>query len=140
MKPLTYVNRSGAALALLLEAGLAADDLLVVVDDVNLAPGRLRLRASGSDGGHNGLKDLIRTLGSDGFARLRMGVGGAAPGTLREHVLEAFAEAEAEIMAEAVDRAARAVEAFLDGVTIPMLMPEVNRKSSDPGRGEGQHA
>lgn len=140
VKPLTFVNRSGEALRLLLESGVEATDLLVVVDDIHLQPGRLRLRAKGSDGGHNGLKDLGRALGSDDYARLRIGVGGAEPERLREHVLDAFAESEAVFMTEAVDRAARAVEAFLDGVTVPMLMPEVNRKSSDLGGGEGQHA
>ena len=140
VKPTTYVNRSGEALELLLAEGLDAADLLVVVDDVNLAPGRLRLRARGSDGGHNGLKDLSRALGSDDFARLRIGVGGVESERLREHVLDVFDESETVFMVEAVDRAARAVEAFLDGVTVPRLMPEVNRKSIGPGEGEDQHA
>lgn len=140
VKPLTYVNRSGEALRALLDMGVAREDLLVVVDDVHLVPGRLRLRAQGSDGGHGGLKDIGRALGSDEYARLRIGVGQAPGERLKEHVLAAFDESEAGFVAEAVDRAARAVEAFLDGVTVPKLISAVNRQTSDPGGSEGQHA
>lgn len=139
LKPLTYVNRSGQVLEHLLERGLELPDLLVLVDDIHLAPGRLRLRERGSDGGHNGLKDLIRAAGSVEFARLRIGVGREGEGDLRDHVLDAFDESEAEVMAGAVDRAARAVEDFLGGETIPALVPRVNRKVK-PEASEGPHA
>jgi peptidyl-tRNA hydrolase, PTH1 family len=82
IKPLTYMNRSGQALRPLLRLNAfdPARDLLVVVDDVALEPGRVRLRASGSAGGHNGLKSIEGAVGSRDYARLRLGVGGAPPG------------------------------------------------------------
>jgi PTH1 family peptidyl-tRNA hydrolase len=82
VKPLTYMNRSGQALVALLRAGAfdIASDLLVIVDDVALEPGRARLRASGSAGGHNGLKSIEATLGTRDYARLRIGVGAKPPG------------------------------------------------------------
>ena len=82
LKPLTWMNRSGAALVPLLgdpEVDIARD-LLVVVDDVALDPGRARLRASGSAGGHNGLKSVESALGTQDYPRLRIGVGAPPPG------------------------------------------------------------
>ena len=82
LKPVTFMNRSGAALAPLAgdpELDIARD-LLVVVDDVALAPGRARFRPSGSAGGHNGLKSVEAALGTQAYARLRIGVGSPAPG------------------------------------------------------------
>ncbi|NIP81136.1 MAG: aminoacyl-tRNA hydrolase, partial [Gemmatimonadetes bacterium] len=82
LKPVTFMNRSGAALAPLLgESALdITEDLLVVVDDVALDVGRLRLRPSGSPGGHNGLKSVETVLGTREYARLRIGVGSPPPG------------------------------------------------------------
>jgi len=89
VQPLTYVNRCGPVLARLRDRdGLHEDRLLVVVDDVWLEPGRLRLRAGGSDGGHNGLRSLQGNLGTDRFPRLRVGIGPAPDGVpLEAHVL-----------------------------------------------------
>lgn len=82
VKPLTYMNRSGAVLAPLREQADfdVARDLLVVVDDVALDPGRARFRASGSAGGHNGLRSVEDSLGTRDYARLRIGVGAVPPG------------------------------------------------------------
>lgn len=82
IKPLTYMNRSGGALRPLLRMNAfdPVRDLLVVVDDVALEPGRVRLRPSGSAGGHNGLKSIEAALGGGEFARLRIGVGAAPSG------------------------------------------------------------
>lgn len=90
MKPSVYMNRSGRAVASFLNgSGICAEQLLVVCDDVNLDLGRLRLRASGSSGGHNGLQDIIRSLDTEDFPRLRMGIGPAPGGAdLAEHVLD----------------------------------------------------
>ena len=129
VKPLTFVNLSGHAVADLLrffKVDLA--DLLVVVDDVNLELGRLRARPSGSAGGHNGLKSLIGQLGSGGFARLRVGIGrGDARRDLADHVLARFDAEERPVVVEAVARAADAAELFVtDG--IGPVMNRFNRK------------
>lgn len=86
-KPLTYMNLSGKALASLMqETSTPPSEVLVIVDDINLPTGRLRLRASGNDGGHNGLKSIIDLIGTN-FWRLRIGVGQPAQPDLVNHVL-----------------------------------------------------
>ena len=128
-KPLTSMNLSGNATRDLLQFyKIDAADMLVVVDDVNLELGRLRARASGSAGGHNGLKSVIETLGSDAFARLRVGVGrGDARRDLADHVLSKFDPAERPVVEESVARAADAAELFIaDG--IGSVMNRFNRK------------
>ena len=97
-KPLTFMNLSGPAVVGLTQFyKIELPDLLVVVDDVNLELGRLRARAAGSAGGHNGLKSIIGALGSDAFARIRIGVGGGDPRRdLSGHVLGRFAPGGAD--------------------------------------------
>jgi PTH1 family peptidyl-tRNA hydrolase len=103
LEPLTYMNRSGSVLAplLRLEGFDVARDLLVVVYDAALPVGRVRLRASGSAGGHNGLKSVEATLGTPDYARLRIGVGVAPPDAdLAAWVLSGFDdESERQILA-----------------------------------------
>jgi PTH1 family peptidyl-tRNA hydrolase len=110
-RPLSYMNRSGtAARRLLAELDIRAEDMLVVVDDVDLPLGALRLRFSGGPGTHNGLRDLCDALGT-GFPRLRVGVGGGDPELdLAEHVLSPFSPDEQPLAAAAVRRASDAVE------------------------------
>ena len=136
-KPLTFMNASGAAVA-----GLAryykidAADLLVVVDDVNLELGRLRARARGSEGGHNGLRSIIEHLGTTAFPRVRVGVGrGDRRRDLADHVLARFEPDERPVIDEAVTRAADAVELFLTG-SIQEVMNLYNRKGSDEDTSE----
>lgn len=122
-KPLTFMNLSGTAVVGLLQFyKVEPADLLVVVDDVNLELGRLRARPSGSAGGHNGLKSIIGSLGSDGMARLRIGVGrGDDRRDLADHVLAKFDAHERAIVAETVDRSADAVELFVaEGIAAVM--------------------
>ncbi len=92
VKPLTFMNRSGDCLAPLLRNKISSpESLLVVVDDINLPLGKLRFRAGGSAGGHNGLKSLIERVGCRDFHRLRMGVGSSNPSQdLADHVLAKF--------------------------------------------------
>lgn len=128
-RPLSFMNRSGQAVRWLLEKiERPAEELLVVVDDVDLPLGRLRMRRSGGPGTHNGLRDLCDQLG-EGFARLRIGVRGEGPvEDLAEYVLSDFVADEEEVVAAAVRRAADAVEAALrDG--IDAAMQEYNRPS-----------
>ena len=115
MAPLTYMNASGEALAAWRDRhGLDPAELLVVVDDVYLPSGSLRLRVAGSSGGHRGLESLEAVVGRE-FARLRLGVGAAQDAAgLREHVLDEFDEDERTLVDEAIERAADAVECWLD--------------------------
>ena len=124
VKPVTYVNRTGTALEPLLER-FDLEDLLVVVDDVNLDLGRLRVRAKGSHGGHNGLRDVERVVGSAAYGRLRIGVApsGDEPFDLDEHVLGPFGDNETDTIGRAVERAADCVQDFLGGATLERLMP-----------------
>ena len=129
VKPLTFMNASGPAVAGLLQFfKIEVPDLLVVVDDTNLELGRLRARSAGSAGGHNGLKSMIEALGTNEFARLRAGVGrGDARRDLSDHVLAAFEPEERQIVAEAVGRAADAAELFVTH-GIALVMNRFNRK------------
>ena len=123
------MNLSGHAVGDLLRFfKIDQGDLLVVVDDAALDLGRLRARPSGSAGGHNGLKSLIGQLGSDTFARLRVGVGrGDARRDLADHVLAKFEPEERPIIAEAAVRAADAAELFItEGIA--SVMNRFNRK------------
>jgi peptidyl-tRNA hydrolase, PTH1 family len=113
-KPLTFMNRSGEAVAALARYyGIDAGDLLIVVDEVALPFTRLRARARGSAGGHNGLKSVIAGLGSTEFPRLRLGVGrGDARRDLADHVLAKFEKGEQADLETLVARAADAAEMF----------------------------
>ena len=128
-KPLTFMNLSGHAVGDLLRYfKIDVADLLVVVDEVQLELGRLRTRARGSAGGHNGLKSLIEQLGTDEFARLRFGVGrGDARRDLADHVLATFDQDEQPVVSEAIGRAADAAELFVSEGLGPM-MNQFNRR------------
>ena len=122
-KPLTYMNRSGGAVqALGHYYRIEPAAMLVVADDVNLPLGKLRARPGGSDGGHNGLASIIESLGTNRFARLRIGVGrGDERRDLAGYVLARFEAAEREVVDEALGRAADAVETFVaDGIDAMM--------------------
>ena len=127
-KPLTFMNLSGAAIVPLLHFyKIEVPDLLVIVDDVNLDAGRLRIRSGGSAGGHNGLKSIIASLGTDEFSRLRIGVGGGAGQDLSPHVLGRFSAEEEAVIEAAIAKAVEAVEVFVaDGVVA--AMNKYNRK------------
>lgn len=112
VKPQSFMNLSGEPVArLLAEASASPADLVVVVDDVALPLGRLRVRPEGSDGGHNGLLSLITSLGTDAFVRVRIGVGiDPPPDTeLRDFVLADFLPEEIEPLREVIGLAADAV-------------------------------
>jgi PTH1 family peptidyl-tRNA hydrolase len=122
VKPLTFMNLSGQAIGELLRYfKIAPEDLLVVVDEVQLPLGRLRARARGSAGGHNGLKSVIAQIGHD-FARLRLGVGrGDERRDLADHVLARFERDEADEAERMTARAADAAEMFVtDGIASVM--------------------
>lgn len=118
-KPQTYMNLSGRAVASLLHFyRIDKSKLLVVTDDLNLPLGKLRLRASGSDGGHNGLKSIEQSLSSREYSRLRIGVGAPPDEERRERgtanfVLRPFSSEELPAVEEAIARAADCIEAFV---------------------------
>jgi PTH1 family peptidyl-tRNA hydrolase len=117
LKPMTYMNRSGAALAPL-RTDPDVDttrDLLVVVDDTALDVGRVRLRPSGSDGGHNGLKSVEAALGTRDYPRLRIGVGAAPESVdLAEWVLSPFEPEDEDVVLDLMPELVEAVEAWMD--------------------------
>lgn len=135
--PLTYMNRSGYAVAQVLEqTNTAPDELLVICDDVNLPLGQLRLRSAGSAGGHNGLSSIIERLDTEGFARLRLGVGRPPDGDdMADFVLDVFGDEERADVDEMVGRAVSAVELLL-GDGMEAAMTEFNGRA-DPPKNEG---
>jgi peptidyl-tRNA hydrolase, PTH1 family len=131
LKPTTYMNASGQAIAPLARGDRfeVADDILVVLDDVALTLGRLRLRASGSSGGHRGLESIINHLATRQFARLRLGVGpeggGAVDCDLARYVLAKWPKSLAGDVETMVLRAADAAEDWLGG-DIGRVMTQFN--------------
>jgi PTH1 family peptidyl-tRNA hydrolase len=112
VKPMTYMNLSGVAVRkVLARERVAMADVLVVVDDMALPFGRLRLRERGSAGGHTGLRSIIGEMGTEDFARLRLGIGKPVGGAV-EHVLSDFEHAEQGHLEALLDAAADAVEAW----------------------------
>ena len=110
IKPLTYMNRTGDVIGKFSRYfKVQPEEILVVVDDVALPLGRLRLRPTGSDGGHNGLKSMIVNLGEN-FMRLRVGIGGSSAEALSDHVLGEFDRVEKPTMERAIERATDAIE------------------------------
>jgi peptidyl-tRNA hydrolase, PTH1 family len=130
LKPQTYMNRSGAAIAPLRSVtGFdPAQHLLVLVDDVALPIGRFRLRGAGSAGGHNGLKSVEGVLQRQDYARLRIGVGPAPPelDDLADFVLDEFTAEERDTIAGLLDPMSEAVESWLQG-GIEKAMNQFNR-------------
>lgn len=112
--PLTYMNASGEAVApLSRRLGIQPQEIVVISDDLDLEPGRLRLRQGGSDGGHNGLKSIIAGLGSGAFKRVRIGIGRPGTGKTADYVLSGFEGDEEKIFSAATDRAVEAVLTIL---------------------------
>lgn len=110
LKPQQFMNRSGHAVAT--AAGfykLSAQEIIVILDDLALPVGQLRIRAKGSAGGHNGLKDIIARLGTDAFARLRIGIGDSGPRDAADYVLSRFADDERTAVETTIGRSVDAV-------------------------------
>lgn len=134
LAPQTYMNCSGRAVRKMLDFYKAGpESLLVVLDDLALDVGRLRVRNSGSAGGHNGLDDILRVCGTQDIARLRIGIG-QPPGVMdsKDYVLSAFTENEIEDIGAAIEQAADAVEMWIFE-DISKVMETYNRKTGDAG-------
>lgn len=123
-KPLTYMNLSGTAVREITDFYKidVKNELIVISDDIDLEPGRLRIRKKGSAGGQNGLKDIIGKLGTEEFVRIRVGTGAKPAGwDLADWVLSRFTKEERKAVDEAIVRAAEAVETIVtDGADAAM--------------------
>ena len=137
VKPQTYMNLSGLSVRSLMDFYKIdpTTDLIVISDDINLPTGQLRIRKSGSAGGHNGLKSIIANAGTDGFTRIRVGVGDKQAGSdLADHVLGHFNKTDAAIIETASEAAAEAIRVMLsEGVDA--AMNKFNKKVKDTDAG-----
>lgn len=114
-KPQTFMNESGRTVrAAAAWNDLSIDNILVVCDDLDLDVGVIRVRRKGSSGGHKGLKSIAGCLGTDDFARLRIGIGRPPAEDAVDYVLSTFAKAEKELIAPAIDKAAEAARCWAD--------------------------
>ena len=128
LKPQTYMNLSGESLRAACDFFKidAEQELIVIYDDISLAPGQLRIRAKGSAGGHNGIKSIISHLGTQVFLRVKVGVGEKPQGwDLADYVLGHFSKEEQQVMQESFDRAADAAAALLSE-EVQQVMNEYN--------------
>ena len=131
-EPLTYMNLSGEAVAALVNYYKLdpEEELIVVYDDISLAPGQIRIRKKGSAGGHNGIKNIIANLGTDKFQRIKIGVGEKPKEwDLADYVLSPFSREERAAVDEAIGHAAKALELMLNDET-DAAMNEYNRKAA----------
>lgn len=132
-KPQTYMNLSGESVRSLLDYYKVdeAQELLVIYDDISLGTGQIRIRAKGSAGGHNGIKNIIAHLGSQVFLRIKVGVGEKPPKwDLADYVLGRFSKEEQEQMEEGYEHAVCAVKEILTG-NVEAAMNEYNRKKKE---------
>ena len=128
LKPQTYMNLSGESLRAACDFFKIdpEQELIVIYDDISLAPGQLRIRAKGSAGGHNGIKSIISHLGTQVFLRVKVGVGEKPQGwDLADSVLGHFSREEQQVMQESFDRAADAAAALLSE-EVQQVMNEYN--------------
>ena len=128
IKPLTFMNLSGSSLAeWKRREGLEPSaELLVLYDDMDLPPGRLRLRPAGSGGSHNGMKDIVERLGTRSIPRLRLGIGRPAdPADWADYVLAGIPPGEKSALEGAVERAVEACRLLL-GEDLPAVMNRIN--------------
>ena len=135
VKPLTYMNLSGEAVRAVADYYKTdyETELIIISDDINLPPGQIRIRKKGSAGGHNGLKNIIRNLGSSDFQRIRVGVGEKPKEyDLADYVLGHFTKEEKFLMKEGVEKAVKAAEMMLKG-DMDQAMNEFNRKVAIDG-------
>ena len=130
LKPQTFMNLSGNCVGEAVDFYKPdmATELIVVYDDIDLAPGNLRIRKKGSAGGHNGMKDIIAHLGTQEFLRVRVGVGAKPEGwDLADHVLSRFSSDERELVEEAIRSGADAVKMMVQG-QVDAAMNQYNKK------------
>ena len=132
MKPQTFMNLSGEAVAGYARYfKLQREEIMIIIDDASLPLGTLRLRKSGTAGGHNGLESILIHFGSEAVPRLRVGIGAPEDRGLHDHVLGKFDDAELPALQEAVFRAADAFE-YSNAHGIEAAMNQFNQKQQEP--------
>ena len=130
MKPLSFMNLSGGPIRDMVNYFKIdpETELIVMYDDIDLDPCQLRIRKQGSAGGHNGIKDIIRQLGTEKFLRIKVGVGAKPKGwDLADHVLGRFSTEDRKLVDEAIGKAAKAVDIMIEQGA-DAAMNEYNRK------------
>jgi peptidyl-tRNA hydrolase, PTH1 family len=129
IKPVTYMNLSGKAVRYWLQKhNIPKENLLVVLDDLNLPFGKQRLRPNGSDGGHNGLKNIDMLLGDNNYARLRIGIGDEfRKGQQVNYVLGKWTKKELDVLPEILTNSSETVKAF-GTIGIQLTMNQFNKK------------
>jgi PTH1 family peptidyl-tRNA hydrolase len=133
IKPTTYMNLSGRAVKYWMDKErIDAEHILVIMDDIAIPLAKLRLRASGSDGGHNGLKSIQENIGTTAYPRLRFGIGGDYPkGHQVEFVLGKWTDSELPIVSRKIQASAEVIESFVVR-GLPMAMNEANKLDFSP--------
>ncbi|GBY81222.1 TPA: aminoacyl-tRNA hydrolase [Staphylococcus aureus] len=128
IESMTMMNLSGEAVAPIMDYyNVNPEDLIVLYDDLDLEQGQVRLRQKGSAGGHNGMKSIIKMLGTDQFKRIRIGVGRPTNGmTVPDYVLQRFSNDEMVTMEKVIEHAARAIEKFVETSRFDHVMNEFN--------------
>ena len=128
VKPYTFMNLSGeAVLPLMSYYNISPDELVVVYDDLDLEPGKLRLRQSGSAGGHNGVKSIIEMLGTQDFKRVKIGIGRPQYGRkVVDHVLQRFDTDDRALIEQKIDQTTDLLRAWAKGETFVQLMNQYN--------------
>jgi len=136
VKPMTYMNDSGRSVGQLVGGGhVGRDDTLIVLDDMALPLGALRMRVRGSAGSHNGLTSVLQTLGTDQIARLRIGIGPGETEDWKEFVLSPFSQSEYDTIKDAIERACDACLAWLrDGTEVAMSACNTPKKELSHNR------
>jgi PTH1 family peptidyl-tRNA hydrolase len=123
LKPMTYMNLSGEAVRAIMDYyQISHENLLVIYDELDLPPGKIRLRYKGSAAGHNGIKSIIKLIGTKEFNRIRIGIGKPQPGVeVVDYVLGKFINDEKPIMAEVIEKSAQACETWLEKPFIEVM-------------------
>ena len=131
-KPNTYMNLSGKAIRFWMEKeNIPLQNLLVILDDISLDPGTVRMRPSGSDGGHNGLKSIDELLGTQQYARMRIGIGSDfSKGRQSDYVLSPFTDEEKKLINPVIEKSIEAVSAFI----LQGIQPAMNKYNTKPGK------
>ncbi len=131
VKPVTYMNRSGIAVSEIMNFyKIPIDKLIVIYDDIDIPLGTLRIRQKGSSGTHNGMKSIIKSIGSEEFPRIRVGIGRNDNMDLADYVLQKFSSSERDKILSIIEKAAEAVIEVIE-TNIDSAMQKFNIKTSD---------